>query len=61
MSPLAKGSGKKTIASNVKEMMERYHATGRIGNTTPRSPEHAMRIAVAAAYHKAGRGKSGKK
>lgn len=61
MSPLAKGHGKKTMSANIREMMEGYKSTGRIGNTTPRSAEHAMRIAVAAAYNKAGRGKSGKK
>lgn len=61
MSPLAKGRGKKTISANVREMMDGYKSTGRIGNTTPRSAEHAMKIAVAAAYHKAGRGKSSKK
>ena len=44
--------GKKNRASNIREMLHKWKQTGRIGNTTPKSAEHARRIAVAAAYSK---------
>lgn len=48
--PLRKGKSQKTISSNIKEMMDAWKQTGKIGNTRPKSKGHALRIAQAAAY-----------
>jgi len=49
--PTIKGDrSKKAHSSNVKEMMDAYKRTGKIGNTRPRSTKHAEQIANAAAY-----------
>ncbi len=56
--PLHKGSSWKTVGSNIKEMMDSYKQTGMIGNTKPKSKEHALKIAQAAAMRKAGKHKS---
>lgn len=47
--PLLKGKGRKVISQNIKEMMDSWKQTGKIGNTKPRSMAHALRIAEAAA------------
>jgi hypothetical protein len=46
-------AGKKARGSNIRELIAKYKDTGRIGNTRPKSLEHARRIAAAAAYKKA--------
>lgn len=53
--PLKPGKSQKTISSNIKEMMDSYAKTGKIGNIKPRNRRHAMQIAEAAAMRKAGR------
>jgi hypothetical protein len=50
--PLKKGSGQKTRSANIKELMDTYKKTGRIGNTKPKSKAHAAKIAAAIAYRK---------
>lgn len=48
--PTIKGKkSKKVHSTNVKEMMDAYKKTGKIGNTKPRSMKHALEIANAAA------------
>ena len=56
--PLSKGSGKKTIGKNIKELIHTYKEKGKIGNTTPKDMKHARKIASAIAYEKAGKKKS---
>lgn len=51
--PLLKGKGQKVISANIKEMMDSWQQSGKIGNITPRSEAHALRIAQAAAYRQA--------
>lgn len=48
--PLKKGKSKKVQSSNIKEMMDAYDKTGKIGNITPRNRKHAQEIAIAASY-----------
>lgn len=55
--PLSKGKSKSVFKGNVEELMHTYKSSGKIGNTTPKSAEHARKIAVAVAY----REKRGKK
>jgi hypothetical protein len=51
--PLKKGKSKKTISSNIRELIRSYKEDGMIGNTKPKNMKHAMKIAAAAAYSKA--------
>jgi len=53
--PLKKGSSQSAISKNIKEMMQKYKDTGKIGNTTPKNKKHAAEIAAAVAYRKAGK------
>jgi hypothetical protein len=53
--PLKKGKSQKTISANIREMIDTWKQTGKIGNTRPRSMAQAIRIASAAAYDKAGK------
>lgn len=52
--PLKKGKSQAIISSNIKEMLDSWRETGKIGNTTPRNKKHALKIAQAAAYTSAG-------
>ena len=45
--PLKAGSSQKTFSGNVRDRKK-----GKIGKTTPKSAEHARRIALAAAFSK---------
>ena len=55
--PLAKGSSKKTISSNIRECIMSYKNKGTIGDIRPRNLKHAMEICSAAAYSTARKGK----
>jgi hypothetical protein len=59
--PLKKGSGKKTISSNIKELVKTYEKKGKIGTSTPKSKKAAIKQSVAIAYSKAGKSKKKKK
>lgn len=48
--PLIKSKSKKAFSKNVSEVVNSYKAKGTIGNTHPKSAEHARKIAVAIAY-----------
>lgn len=50
--PLFKGKSSKIVSQNIREMMDAFKKTGKIGNTKPKSAAHARRIAAAAAYAK---------
>jgi len=50
--PLKPGKGRKTISSNIKELMRSYKEKGSIGNVKPKSTKHAQRVAAAIAYGK---------
>ena len=54
--PLHPGKSSKVHGKNVKEMLDAYKRTGKIGNTHPKTMAKARQIANAAAYSKA-RGK----
>jgi hypothetical protein len=51
--PLKAGKSKKTISSNIREIIRSYKRTGRIGTSRPKSLTEAMRQASAIAYSKA--------
>lgn len=51
--PLKKGKSQKTISGNIREMLEAFERTRKIGTTRPKSKAHARKIAAAAAYSKA--------
>lgn len=53
--PLKSGKSKKTISNNIREMIRAYKKTGKIGHTRPKNLKHALKIASAAAYSKAGK------
>ena len=59
--PIKKGSSKKTISNNVKEVFSAYKTSGKIGSSKPSSPAKAQKQAVAIALSTAGksRGTSG--
>jgi hypothetical protein len=59
--PLLPGKSNKTISNNIKEMMNAFNKTGRIGNTRPNNKKEALKIASAAAFTKAGTSKPKKK
>jgi len=48
--PLIKGKSRKVISENIKELMDSYKKTGKIGNSTPVNLAKANRQAVAIAY-----------
>ena len=51
--PLKQGSSKKTVSSNVKELMHSYKKKGKIGTSKPKSKKKAQKQAVAIALSKA--------
>lgn len=50
--PLEKGTSKKTVGKNVKELMKSYKKTGKIGTSKPKSKKAAQKQAVAIALSK---------
>lgn len=54
--PLAPGSSKKVISSNIAELVKSYKRTGKIGNATPSTLTKARKQAIAIAFNKAGKG-----
>ena len=54
--PLKKGRSKKTISSNIKEIMHSYKRKGSIGTSHPKSAAKARRQAIAIAFSKARKG-----
>jgi len=59
--PLKKGKSKKVVSENIGELVKAYKSKGKIGNTNPKSMEHAQKIAVAIAKDKARKSKKRKK
>ena len=59
--PLKKGKSKKTISSNIGEMVSSYEKKGKIGTSKPKSKKAAIKQSVAIAYAKAGKSRSKKK
>lgn len=53
--PLQSGRSDAAISSNMSLMIREYRRSGKIGDTRPRDPEHAQKIAAAIAHEKAGR------
>jgi len=51
--PLKKGSSKKTVSSNISEIMSSYGKTGKIGTSKPASKKKAQKQAVAIALNQA--------
>ena len=58
--PLKKGSSRKTISSNIGEIVRDYKKDGMIGTSKPKSKAAAVKQAVAVAYSKAGKPKMAK-
>lgn len=50
--PLKSGKSKKTQKANIKELMGSYEATGKIGNSKPKSKAKAIKQSVAISYAK---------
>lgn len=50
--PLKEGKSQATVSANIKELMDKYKSSGKIGNTKPKSTEHAQKIAAAIAYRR---------
>jgi len=48
--PIKPGRGKKVRAENISEIMTSFKATGKIGNSEPRSTQAAAKQAAAIAY-----------
>jgi DNA invertase Pin-like site-specific DNA recombinase len=59
--PLKKGKSRKTISSNISELMHAYKEDGKIGNSKPKSKKAAIKQAVAISLNKAGKSKRSKK
>ncbi len=48
--PLKKGTSRKIQSENIKEIMDSYKETGKIGTSKPRSKKKAIKQAVAISY-----------
>lgn len=59
--PLKKGRSKKTISSNIAELVKTFKKSRKIGNSRPKSLKKAVKQAVAIAMNKAGKSKKRKK
>jgi len=59
--PLKKGKSRKTVSSNIKEMVDSWKVKGSIGTSKPKSKKAAVKQAVAIALNKAGKSKKKKK
>lgn len=55
--PLKRGSSRKTVSHNVKEMVDSWKSKGKIGNSRPRSKKKVIKQAVAISLKKAGKSK----
>jgi hypothetical protein len=53
--PLKRGSGKATVSSNIKTLVDDWKKDGSIGTSHPRTKKKAIRQAVAIALTKAGK------
>ena len=51
--PLKEGKSQSVISSNIKECINSYKKTGKIGSTKPKSLKHAIKICQAAAMSSA--------
>lgn len=56
--PLQKGSSRKVMSQNIKEVVDSYKQTGRIGTSHPKSKKKAIKQAVAIAYSEARRSRA---
>jgi hypothetical protein len=59
--PLKKGSSKKIISSNVKELVDTYKSKGKVGTSKPKSKKAAVKQAVAISMSMAKKSKKSKK
>jgi hypothetical protein len=59
--PLKKGKSKKVVSSNIKELVDKFKKTGKIGTSKPKSKKKAIKQAVAIALSKAGKSRKKKK
>jgi hypothetical protein len=48
--PLKKGKSKKVQAENIKELVDTYKDTGKIGTSKPKNKKSAIKQAVAISY-----------
>lgn len=55
--PLKKGSSQKTVSKNIKETVDSWKSSGKIGNSHPKSKKKAVKQAVAISLKKAGKSK----
>lgn len=51
--PLKRGSSRKVISDNIKELMHTYKKEGHVGRSRPHSKSRAAKQAAAIAYRKA--------
>jgi len=56
--PLKKGSSKKVISSNIKELVDAFKSKGKIGTSKPKSKKSAVKQAVAISMNKAGKSRN---
>jgi hypothetical protein len=56
--PLRKGSGRKTVSSNINTLVHEYEKDGKIGASHPASKKKAVKQAVAISLHKAGKSRT---
>lgn len=55
--PLKKGSSRKVISENIKEIVDNWKQDGKIGNIRVKSKKKAIKIATAIALKYAGKSK----